>query len=275
MSLMDQQLKYFADYIESELGIIYQKANYYQLEKRLTEICQNLEIPSNEALYQRAHDTGIRGHFKQLLLDLATNNETSFFRDPKIFRAIEKHILPKMLEDRAMTKPLRIWSAASSFGQEPYTLSMLFAQIEDKGKILPKIEIFASDISDRALDRAKQGRFSQLEVQRGLPAPLIIKYFKKKSDDHWHLDSQIRDRVSFRKINLLDLIGVSGKFDLILCRNVLIYQNEEKKKKILENLCRFIEDDGFLVLGGAESLLGLSDMFKQHIEDGAVFYQKK
>ena len=274
MGLAESQLKFFADYIQAELGIIYKQANYYQLEKRLVEICQNMEVPNPSELYEMAKKTGITGHFKQLLLDLATNNETSFFRDPKIFKALENHVIPRVIEGKPVTEPLRIWSAASSFGQEPYTLSMLLSEMEAKGKLLPKTEIFASDISGRALDRAKEGKYSQLEVQRGLPANFIVKYFKKKDDDYWHIDPRIRGRVSFNKVNLLELFGVPGKFDIVLCRNVLIYQNEEKKKIILDNLASFIKEGGFLILGAAESLLGLTEKFKQNIEDGAVFYQK-
>ena len=275
MSLDKSQLKFFADYIEKELGIVYKEPNYYQLEKRLNEICQGLEVPNTQELYEQAKKIGgISGHFKQLLLDLATNNETSFFRDGKIFKTIERKILPDLLEKKGANDTIRIWSAASSFGQEVYSICMILSEMEDRGTVFPKIELVATDVSDQALEKAKSGKYSQIEVQRGLPAALMVKYFKKGEDDYWTIDPRIRDRVDFKKVNLLDLFGVPGKFDIVLCRNVLIYQNEERKKKIVENLVKFIQPEGVLVLGAAESLIGMSDGFKQEIDEGAVFYKK-
>ena len=213
----------------------------------------------------------ISGQLKQCLLDRATNNETSFFRDPKVFAAITKHILPNLATGRSAL-PLRIWSAASSFGQEPYTLAMTCRELQATLPTL-KAEIVATDISERALKRAAAGLYSQLEVQRGLPAKYMVKYFDKTADDHWQIKSTLRDLVRFQPQNLLHPLDRLGVFDLILCRNVLIYQSVENKKEILTRLARCLAPQGYLILGAGESLLGLTDKFRQSQFESVYFYQ--
>ena len=275
MALSAQQLKFFADFIEAELGIVYSASNAYQLEKRLDDICKALEVPDKEALWKKASDEGIQGHFRQLLLDTATNNETSFFRDPKVFHMIAEHIIPEWRKKNPDAKLFRIWSAASSFGQEPYSLVMMLEKLRETNHDMPRVEVLASDISEEALKKAKLGIYSQLEVQRGLEAMLLVKYFSKKDDDYWHIKPAIRGQVQFKKVNLLDITSIPSGFDLVLCRNVLIYQNEERKKTIISNITKKITDQGAFILGSAESLIGLSDQFQQEIYKGAVFYRKK
>jgi len=268
-------LNFFASFIEKELGIVYEAANYYQLESRLKEICKNLEIEDVATLYSKAQAQGITGNFKQMLLDVATNNETSFFRDPKVFKCIEDYLIPELKKNNPATIVFRIWSAASSFGQEPYTLAMLLNEMKAKDPSLPNFEIWTTDISKAALERAKTGRYSQLEVQRGLPPLLLIKYFEKDADNYWTLKNDIRSKVRFEEMNLLKMDKVVGHFDFVLCRNVLIYQNEERKKKIIANIADRIKKGGFLILGASESLINLSDAFEQIVTGGAVLYRKK
>lgn len=274
MALNSQQLKFFADFIQKELGIVYSHENYFQLEKRILEISKQLQLPSEEALYDKAQ-SGISGHFRQLLLDVATNNETSFFRDPKIFRAIENHVIPDIVQKFPKLSVIRIWCAASSFGQEPYSLAMLLAEMKVKNPRLPRFEIVATDISQAALNRAKEGKYSQLEVQRGLPAALLAKYFTKSKDDMWTVKPEIRISVQFKTQNLLDPLNGLGQFEIVLCRNVLIYQTESKKKEIIGEVTKRISGQGALILGAAESLLGLSDKFDQVLKEGAVFFSRK
>lgn len=274
MALSVSQLKFFADYIQGELGIVYSSDNFFQLEKRLVEISRNLGLPNEEAFFETAQK-GISGATKQLLLDVATNNETSFFRDPKAFKAIENHVVPAIRAANPRLSVIRVWCAASSFGQEPYSLAMMFAEMAAKDPLMPRFEIVATDISEAALGRAKEGRYSQLEVQRGLPAPLLIKHFTKTGDDFWVIKPEMRISVQFKKQNLLDPLIVLGDFDLVLCRNVLIYQKEAKKKEIVEQISRRISRGGFLLMGAAESLLGVSEKFEQLVKDGAVFFRKK
>lgn len=266
--LAPAQLKIFSEFIQKETGIIYGESNAYQLRSRLEEIAKAMNLKGDQALYELAAK-GINGHLRQLLLDFATNHETSFFRDPKVFQAVEKHILPELKKQNPHLSLVRIWCAASSFGQEPYSLAMMLSEAGQRA------EIIATDIADKALARAREGKYSQLEVQRGLPAPLLVKYFGKNSDETWQIKSDLRFAIQYRKQNLLDSFAALGSFDLVLCRNVLIYQDDAKKREILDRIADRIAPRGFLVLGASESLIGLSDRFEQHFQNGTIYYQRK
>lgn len=263
-------LKHFANYIESQLGIIYVEANYFQLEHRLENIVVLLGLQSLEDLYQKSL-LGIDGKMKALVLDLATNNETSFFRDGSIFRGLSSTIIPQLISQGR--KSISIWSAASSSGQEAYSIMMELAEAAKKSQV-PPYEMLVSDVSETILNRAKQGLYSLLEVQRGLPANLMVEYFEKADEDHWKVKSKLQENLSFRKINLLESWGSIGPFDIIFVRNVLIYQNVENKKRVIEEMYKRLNPGGFLVLGAAESLFGVSNEFKQVNADGAIVYQK-
>lgn len=267
---LSEELKFFADYIEKELGIIYDERNAFQLENRLNEIRKVLDFPSITDVYQKAKTGGLIGHFKQLVLDIATNNETQFFRDKNVFNYLETILLPELLKNDKET--LKIWSLACSYGQEPYSLAFMIDKLNTKGK---KVEILATDIADRVLEKASEGRFSQLEVQRGLPITMLTKYFQKGEDNFWFVVDEIKSKVKFQKFNLLDMSGVFGKFDLILCRNVLIYQNSDRKKEILQNLCEYMHKDSHLLLGASESLIGIDINLKQNLVDKVVTYMLK
>jgi len=268
-------LKYFSSYIEKEVGIIYSDHNAFQLRNRLEEIAKMMGEASINTLYATAQK-GIAGAFKQMLLDVATNNETSFFRDPKVFRAIEQTVLPALLESGSGTKKeIKIWSAASSTGQEAVSLAILLEEQKAKLKDPFSFRVVGSDISERVLSKAREGLYSQLEVQRGLPAALMIKYFSKDERDRWAVRPAIRQKMEFRRQNLKESFAQIGKFGLILCRNVLIYQNVESKKEILDRISEQLEPGGFLILGSGESLIGLSQDYHQVAVDGAVIYRKK
>ena len=266
-------LKFFADYIQSELGIIYVEANYFQLEHRLKDIATQLGYEDILALYQEAR-LGISGQMKSLLLDLATNNETSFFRDQSIFKALSECIVPDLIKSGKKLS-LSLWSAASSSGQEVYSIAMEVDQARQTNHDIPVLKIFASDVSDTILKRAQQATYSQLEVQRGLPARLMIQYFDKNDDEKWVVKNSLRTGISFRKLNLLHHWGGIGPFDIIFCRNVLIYQSVENKIRIIKEMVSRLNPGGYLVLGAAESLFGLSQDFEQLVHGSAVFYRKK
>lgn len=274
MQLSDNQLKFFADFIEKELGIVYSSTNYFQLDQRIEKIAQYLGIESKENVYQKGLTEGIHGAFKSYLLDTATNNETSFFRDPKVWTALETKILPNLKVNAPNNFIFRIWCSAASFGQEPYSLAMLVHEFMQKNPGHPRFEIIATDIADHALKRCQEARYSQLEVQRGLSASRLIKHFKKTEDDHWQLNDDIRRMVQFKKQNLLDPFTSIGTVDLVLCRYVLIYQDSTRKKQIVERLEKVVSPKGHLVLGASESALGLTKELKQVAHDGTIFYQK-
>ncbi len=267
-------LSFFAKYIESELGIIYAEHNYFQLQNRLEEISKLLSVESLPKLYELAQN-GVTGAFRQLLLDLATNNETSFFRDPKIFKAIEAKILPAFLNGHSQSSSFAIWSAASSSGQEALTTSMMIKEWSIKNSKPLKFSITGTDISERILLKAKAAQYSQLEVQRGLPTPLLLKYFTKDVNDRWTANKDLTETITYKKQNLKENFSFTDNFFLILCRNVLIYQSVEGKTDIIKRLTAKLAPGGFLILGSGESLLGLSSDYEQTDVDGAIVYQKR
>jgi chemotaxis protein methyltransferase CheR len=275
MALSETQLRFFADFIKKEVGIIYEPQNYYQLEKRLEELCAGQGVANTAELYLLAQK-GIVGDLKINLLNKATNNETLFFRDPKVYTAFESLILNSLKINHPGVNLYRIWSAASSFGQEPYSIAITVNEFLQKNPGFPRFEILATDFADHAVARTKEAVYSQLEIQRGLSAPRMIKNFKKGEDDKlWILNHEIKSMVQCRKQNLLDSFAGLGQFDIIFCRYVLIYQDTAKKKEIVERLEKALCPKGFLVLGASESLMGLTEAFNMVSHEGAIFYQKK
>lgn len=274
MALNNGQLLFFAKYIEKELGIVYAEENYFQLEQRLGRIATAVGLGDSQALYEKAQ-SGVAGDLKTLLLDVATNNETSFFRDPKVFKVIEESVLPSLKAKFPGTFSFRAWSAASSSGQEIYSLAMLAEEFLAKNPGHPRLELVATDISDTILKKAKSGKYSHLEVQRGLSAGRLVKYFEKSGESDWELKQEIKRQVRFSKFNLLDSTAAMGKFHLILCRYVLIYQDTERKKQILNRLVDCLVPGGVIFLGASESALGLTDRLAQVAKDGAIFYERK
>ncbi|MBY0431848.1 MAG: protein-glutamate O-methyltransferase CheR, partial [Rhodospirillales bacterium] len=188
-----------------------------------------------------------------------TTNESFFFRDIKPFDIFRQTVLPHLLQHRAAKKTFRVWCAAASSGQEPYTLAMLLK--EEAAKLAGwRFEIVGTDISTEVLDRAKSGMYSQFEVQRGLPIQLLVKYFKKQGE-LWQIDAGIRSMVQYKHFNLLHDPKPLGQFDVVFCRNVLIYFDQPTKTRVLDAIARQMPGDGFLYLGGAETVLGISDKF--------------
>jgi chemotaxis protein methyltransferase CheR len=279
MGTSPECLRYFADFIEKEIGIVYSEVNYYQLESRLEDIAKQLGFSDPMALWEKAKLAGMNGSMKLLLIDTATNNETSFFRDPMVFKAIRTVLNTLIAKKAANYERLRIWSAACSTGQEIYSLAIM---LEEMGAKTPfTYEILATDISERVLKRAAEGRYSQLEVQRGLAATQLVKYFKPETPTtandpaNWSINSELKRNISFQKLNLLDPWPGHKTYDIILCRNVLIYQTIENKKKVVAKITDVLEPGGYLILGGAESLIGISDALDYVTIEGAVVYRKK
>jgi chemotaxis protein methyltransferase CheR len=276
MKSSPEALKFFSDYIFQQLGIVYQEANFYQLDTRLQEIAGQLGFSDSEQLYVAASKL-ISAQMKLMILDIATNNETLFFRDPAVFDEVEAMIVGRMAELTSRASPFRVWSAACSYGQEPYTLAMLFEKIKARE---PKFNytIVATDISERALNSAAQGRYTQLQVQRGLPAMMLVKHFEKlnagETQYEWGVKADLKKNIQFKKLNLLEPFGSLGPFDLVLCRNVLIYQKVERKKEILHKIYDRMENNGSLILGAAESLIGISDRFELIRTPKTTFFRK-
>jgi chemotaxis protein methyltransferase CheR len=196
------------------------------------------------------------------VVEAMTTNETFFFRDKIPFDHLRETIVPALLQTRANRRALRIWCAASSTGQEPYSIAMC---LKEFGAALAgwRIEIVATDLSQAVLEKSKAGIFSQFEVQRGLPIQLLVKYFNQIGE-LWQLNADIRAMVQHRQLNLLQDFSHLGTFDVIFCRNVLIYFDQDTKAVIFERLAKVLEPDGVLTLGAAESVVGISDAFKPY-----------
>lgn len=280
MNTSESQIAFFASFIESKLGIVYTKDNFYQLEKRLLDIATQLNLSGIEELHAKAQ-IGMSDQMSALILDLSTNNETSFYRDAGLFRAIEDHILTESRWFGDHLEPLRIWCAATSTGQEVYSLAILLNVWQQKNPNR-KFTFFATDYSTRVLHQAQQGVYSQLEVQRGLPSTTLARYFHTQSSDEtssahapkWAVNDELKRNITFKQLNLLEDWGPIGPFDLVLCRNVLIYQNVENKKKVIAEIHKHMAPGGHLILGAAESLMGLSNDFAQIEYDRTVVYKK-
>lgn len=266
-------LKFFADFIATDLGIVYTEANDFQLEKRLDAIAKARGIASAYDLYlqcSKRFDTDLR----QIVRDAATNNETYFFRDPKVFDVLKTSVLPKLFEAaHAERRRVRIWSAACSYGQEPYSIAMLCRELIDtKGAHWSEPEIFATDIANHAIDRAAQASYTKPETERGLTPDQVKRYVRAAGTDYT-LAKEVRSMVRFERLNLLtDGFTRLGKFDLITCRNVLIYQAVPNKTEIVRKLQHTLQPKGHLLLGAGESLLGLDTQFKSITDSGAVFF---
>jgi chemotaxis protein methyltransferase CheR len=196
------------------------------------------------------------------VVEAMTTNETFFFRDKIPFDHLRETILPQLIPARANRRSLRIWSAASSTGQEPYSIAMC---LKEFGPALSgwRIEIVATDLSLEVLDKSRAGIYSQFEVQRGLPIQMLVKYFKQ-SGELWQINADIRGMVQHRQLNLLHDFSGLGKFDIIFCRNVLIYFDQETKVRTFERLSKMFEPDGTLMLGAAETVVGICDAFRPH-----------
>ena len=202
-------------------------------------------------------------------VEAMTTNETFFFRDKIPYDNLREAVLPALLQARASRRSLRIWSAASSTGQEPYSIAMC---LKEYGAALAgwRIEILATDLSLAVLEKSRAGIFSQFEVQRGLPIQMLMKYFTQVGD-LWQLNADIRGMVQHRQLNLLQDFSHLGTFDVIFCRNVMIYFDQDTKAGIFERFTKIIEPDGVLALGAAESVVGISDAFKPYPERRGLY----
>jgi len=250
----------FSTLVKHRSGLVLTPEKAYLLESRLLPVARKYGLKSLEDL---AHAVRVKREEAMLadITEAMTTNESFFFRDQKPFAQFQKNLLPQLITSRASRKHIRIWSAAASSGQEAYSLAMICA--EEAAKLQGwRIDILGTDLSREMVERAKNGIYSQFEVQRGLPITMLVKYFQQLGGDKWQIKDNIRQMVQFREGNLLTDFGPVGIFDLIYCRNVLIYFDPPTKTRVLEALSGVLSPDGVLLLGGAETVLGISDKFK-------------
>jgi chemotaxis protein methyltransferase CheR len=250
----------FATLVRQRSGLVLSRDKAYLLESRLMPVARRYNLATLEDMARAMRQTRDEA-MSYAITEAMTTNETFFFRDQKPFTLFEKTILPALLNSRSSRKTIRIWSAAASSGQEAYSLAMICTENGTKLQGW-RVEIVGTDISREMVERAKTGIYSQFEVQRGMPVTMLVKYFQQLSGDKWQIKENIRQMVQFREGNLLTEFTGLGVFDIILCRNVLIYFDAPTKGQVLDRMAGVIAQDGFLMMGGAETVLGITEKFK-------------
>ena len=251
--------EYLRKLLKERSGLDLSAEKQYLVEGRLVPLARKAGVPGIPELVQK-----MKGGAEALtaeVVEAMTTNETFFFRDKVPFDHLRDTVLPALIKARAARRALRFWCAASSTGQEPYSIAMLLKETAALSGW--RTEIIATDLSQAVLEKSKAGLFSQFEVQRGLPIQMLVKYFKQEGE-FWQVNADIRAMVQHKQLNLLQDFSHLGTFDVIFCRNVLIYFDQPTKAAIFERMSRMIEPDGVLMLGAAESVVGITDTFKPY-----------
>jgi chemotaxis protein methyltransferase CheR len=250
---------YVCKLLKQRSGLVLSSAKQYLLESRLLPIVRRLDLGSLGGLVAKLRAPGSEPLIVQVA-EAMTTNESFFYRDKVPFDNFNEAIMPALIAARANQRRLRIWCAAASTGQEPYSLAMCLKEMRHKLNGW-RIDIVATDLSLEVLEKATAGVYSQFEVQRGLPVQMLVKYFTQNGDT-WQISPEIRAMVQYRPFNLLHDFGPLGNFDVVFCRNVLIYFDQPTKVDILHRIAKLMPPDGYLVLGAAETVVGLTERFK-------------
>ncbi|MGE0025175.1 MAG: protein-glutamate O-methyltransferase CheR [Hyphomicrobium sp.] len=265
---MSQAFTTLCDYLRRTSGLVMEPSKQYLVESRVMPIVRRERLSGLEELVLILQ----RGQSPKLAKDVIeamTINETYFFRDKTPFDQFRSTMLPALLAARQNEKRLRIWSAAASTGQEAYSLAMIIDEFASRMAGW-KVEIVATDLAETVLEKARKGIYSQFEVQRGLPTPMLLRHFNQIGDS-WQISDHMRSRVTFRQLNLLSDFDILGRFDVVYCRNVLIYFDAARKADILARMTRCLAPDGFVTLGASESLIGLKTDLVAHPEQRGIF----
>jgi chemotaxis protein methyltransferase CheR len=265
-----QDYEYLQKLLKARPGLVLSSEKHYLVESRLLPVARRHGLFNLTGLVSKLRGPAAEPLVVEVVEAMATN-ESFFFRDKVPFELFRDSIMPALLSARTASRRIRIWCAAAATGQEPYSLAIA---LKEMGKSLRgfRIEIVATDLSTEVLEKARSGIYSQFEVQRGLPALMLIKYFSQVGET-WQIAPEIRGMVKFMPLNLLKDFSHLGRFDLVLCRNVLIYFDQPTKIAVLERIAGVTERDGFLVLGGAETVVGLTDRFKPIPDKRGVYGQ--
>ncbi len=253
--------EYLRKLLKERSGLDLSADKQYLVESRLVPLARKWSLSGIPDLVQKMKAGGAEPLTSEVV-EAMTTNETFFFRDKIPFDHLREAVLPALIKARAARRSIRIWCAASSTGQEPYSIAMC---IKEFGAALAgwRIEIVGTDLSQAVLEKSKAGIFSQFEVQRGLPIQMLVKYFTQ-AGELWQLNADIRSMVQHKQLNLLQDFSHLGTFDVIFCRNVLIYFDQDTKTNIFGRLARMLEPDGVLALGAAESVVGITSAFKPY-----------
>jgi len=263
----------FRGFLESACGIVLGDNKQYLVSSRLNRLVADYGLKSvGELVARLRREPG--SELRNRIIEAMTTNETSWFRDNHPFAALKEVIFPDFGKQRR--NPVRIWSSACSSGQEPYSIAMTLHefQMAQPGVFNADVQIIATDISPAVLQAAKAGRYDELSMARGLSPERKKRYFQPHGQQ-WEVSPLIRSRVQFRDLNLLQSYALLGRFDVIFCRNVLIYFSSDSKRDILTRMARTLNPGGYLLLGGSESLTGVSDLFEMQRHLGGVIYRLK
>lgn len=254
-----EDFDYLSKFLKERSGLMLTMDKVYLLESRLTPISRKYGHDSLDDFIKKFRLSRDESLMVEVV-EAMTTNESFFFRDNTPFELFKSEVLPVMEKNRATNRKMRIWCAAASTGQEPYSLAMILKEQWHKWGSW-NIEIVGTDICSKVLTKARMGHYSQFEVQRGLPIQMLIKYFDQDGDV-WKIKDEIRNMVTYKPFNLLQNFGAMGTFDVIFCRNVLIYFDQPTKSDVLTRMRRVVADDGTLFLGAAETVLGITDKFQ-------------
>jgi chemotaxis protein methyltransferase CheR len=265
--ILTENYRFLQQHVYSKAGIVLEEDKHYLFESRLAPIVKRLGLGSINDLCvllktSRQAEVGLQ------VVEAMTTNETYFFRDPAHYDAIRTILLPRLKQDRQDTRKLRFWSAAASTGQEAYSLAMLLI---DDGLKDWNIQILGTDFSSPVVERARNGKYHQIEVNRGLPTSLLVRHFTRSGVD-WQLNEAVRRMVRFETIDLRKSMRAMGPFDLVFCRNVMIYFDADTKLKIMKEIHGTLFRGGWLMLGGAETAFGTEEWFERQVIGSAVVY---
>lgn len=271
VSISQLDFDYVRDLVHKESSIVLDDGKMYLVTSRLAPLARENDFESIGALISHLR-TSAHGELHSLAVEAIATTETSFFRDLHPFVELRENILPELIASRRQTsKSLCIWSAACASGQEPHSIGMI---LRDRFSELAgwNLQLFASDISRRMIERAQEGVYTQIEVNRGLPAPYLVKFFTQ-NEDQWHLKQELREMFRFFRQNLAGDWAPIPPVDILLLRNVLIYFDVETRRKVLRRVRKLLKPGGYLVLGSAETTLNLDQEFVRVRSGRAVFYQ--
>jgi len=269
MDISKSDFALFRDFLERVCGILLGENKEYLVVSRLRAIMKEKDFPSIGELVKKIE---MDSRLRERVVDAMTTNETLWFRDVHPFQILQKRLLPELCEKQ---KSVDIWCAASSTGQEPYSISMIIEEFKrnNPGKLVNE-RVTATDISNSVLESARKGEYDQLALGRGMPSDLLSRYFSK-TDNGWRVMPNVSGRVQYRMLNLLHPYSALGKFDIVFCRNVLIYFSADLKADILTRIHGVLKPGGYLFLGASEALSGVSSLFDMVQCSPGIIYRKK
>lgn len=265
----------FRLFLEDACGISLGDNKQYLVTNRIRRILDDYQFKNLGELVVAVRQ-GSNRKLKEQVVDAMTTNETFWFRDVYPFEHLRNKILPELMSPALrMQGPIRIWSAACSYGQEPYSISMMVEEYKraSMGTLNRPVQIVATDLSSIVLDQARSGEYDKMSIIRGLSTEKLERYFDKQSDNLWRIKPPVKERIDFKSLNLLDSYASLGRFDIVFCRNVLIYFNADLKREVMKKIHSTLKPGGILYLGSSEGLAGSSDLFEMVRSDPGILYR--